>query len=72
MILSDIIMPRMSGPEFIDKLLESGYSLPPILFMSGYSDDRISYDKWKDKRIEFIQKPFTPNELISKIKTSIK
>jgi len=67
-ILSDIIMPRMSGPEFIDKLLESGYNPPAILFMSGYSDDRTSYDKWEDRRIEFIQKPFTPNELINRIK----
>ena len=68
MILSDIIMPKMSGPEFIDKLFESGYNPPAVLFMSGYSDERTSYDKWKDKRIEFIQKPFTPNELVNKIK----
>ncbi len=67
-ILSDIIMPKMSGPEFVNELLDSGHNPPAILFMSGYSDDKTSYDKWENKKIEFIRKPFTPNELINKIK----
>jgi len=67
-ILSDIIMPKMGGPEFIEKLLETDYKLPGILFMSGYSDKAIANDKWEGEKIEFIQKPFTPIELINKIK----
>ena len=67
-ILSDIIMPKMGGPEFIEKLLETDYKLPGVLFMSGYSDKELSSDKWEGKKIEFIQKPFTPIELINKIK----
>ena len=60
---------KQARQTVIEKLIETGFTLPGILFMSGYSDNVVSNEKWEERKIEFIQKPFTPIELINRIKT---
>ncbi|MEJ2544030.1 MAG: PAS domain S-box protein [Calditrichaceae bacterium] len=66
-LLTDVIMPGMSGKELSEKILEI---LPKIkvVFMSGYTDEAIVQHGVLDEEINFIQKPFTPQVLIKVIK----
>ena len=66
LLLTDIVMPAMSGPELARKIL----SLRPgikVIFTSGYTDDTIAREGVLDPSVAFIQKPFRPKALARKI-----
>jgi CheY-like chemotaxis protein len=63
LVLTDVIMPGMQGPE-LAKRLEAIRRIP-ILFMSGYSG---SMDGGHDFEVAYIQKPFTPDGLGRKVR----
>src|SRR5690606_30996068 len=66
LVLTDVVMPRMGGRELATRLLARNPSLP-ILYMSGYAADR-GLRRGMDKRDQnFIQKPFSPEELLERI-----
>jgi DNA-binding NtrC family response regulator len=62
LLLSDVVMPGMSGPELYKALngIKPGLK---ALFMSGYAADVLSDHASQDKLVEYIQKPFSKNEL---------
>jgi two-component system cell cycle sensor histidine kinase/response regulator CckA len=60
-VLSDIVMPGMSGPELCDRLLRMQPRLK-VLFMSGYIERADLGD------IELLPKPFRRDELVAKIR----
>ncbi len=66
-LLSDIVMPGMSGPQVADALR---LSLPGIkvLFMSGYTDDAVVRHGVRQVEVAFLQKPFTPKALATTIR----
>ncbi len=66
LIITDIYMPQMSGLELIDKINESGRNLK-ILGISGYPDNEISDELQSKGCAGLISKPFTPDQLISRI-----
>jgi two-component system cell cycle sensor histidine kinase/response regulator CckA len=67
LLLTDVIMPRMSGRELSDKVVEV---VPHIktLFVSGYTDDAIVHQGVLDRQMQFLQKPFAPDALLRKIR----
>lgn len=67
LLLTDVIMPFMSGRELADKLLKEKPSLK-VLYFSGYTDDSIVQHGVLDKGMEFLQKPYTNVELAEKVK----
>lgn len=67
LLLTDVVMPGISGKELVEKLLPSKPELK-VLYMSGYSRDIISYHGLVESDIHLIQKPFTPEELTRKIR----
>jgi CheY-like chemotaxis protein len=68
-VLSDIVMPMMSGPQVVARLAELG-ERPIIVYMSGYADDAI--DKYElDPDSSFLRKPFSPAELAQTIRAAI-
>ncbi len=67
LVLTDAVMPLMSGRE----LAESLKFLDPnvkLLFMSGYTDDAIVRHGLLDDELAFLQKPFTPDALMRKVR----
>lgn len=67
LLLADVVMPGMSGPELAETLRQQQ---PPIkvLLMSGYTDDAVIRHGLLEDEINFIQKPFTPLALAEKIR----
>ncbi len=66
LILSDVVMPNMSGPELARRL----HALRPdvrVLFMSGYTDDSLARYPLAPGDA-FLQKPFTPASLARKLR----
>lgn len=67
LILTDVIMPGMSGSEFITLVMEryEGREKPKVIIYSGYSADTIPEGT---DRYAFLQKPFKNQELTDLIK----
>jgi two-component system, cell cycle sensor histidine kinase and response regulator CckA len=64
MVLTDVMMPRMTGPELVRQL--ESLSLPvKVLYMSGYTDEIL--EPAAGQRLGFIQKPFTSTVLLQKV-----
>ena len=67
MLLTDVVMPGMSGPE-LAKLLTGAHPDLQVLYMSGYADDTIVRHDVLAEDANFIQKPFSQNELARKVR----
>ncbi|MCB9652093.1 MAG: PAS domain S-box protein, partial [Deltaproteobacteria bacterium] len=67
LMLADVVMPRMSGPELARRV---GAQWPRIkvLFMSGYTDDALGQHGVLSPDVAFIGKPFTPVMLALKVR----
>jgi PAS domain S-box-containing protein len=59
LVLTDIMMPGMSGKELAARL-KLGQPDLPILYMSGYTEDALIDQGVLQEDMEFIQKPFSP------------
>ncbi len=66
MVLTDVVMPQMSGFE-LGKQLEEGSPGLKILYMSGYRDNAIGGAGTEVPRA-FLHKPFTPDVLLAKVR----
>jgi PAS domain S-box-containing protein len=67
LVLTDLVMPNMSGTELADRLgLLREES--KVIYMSGYTDDAIMRHGLVDPGLAFLQKPFTPDRLRRKVR----
>jgi len=66
LLLSDVVMPGMSGPKVAEMLTSMRPELK-VLFMSGYSDNAVVRHGVMERDVPFLQKPFTPEGLANKI-----
>jgi signal transduction histidine kinase/ActR/RegA family two-component response regulator len=64
LLVTDVIMPGMSGPELARRLRSRNPGLR-ILYMSGYTDDLLTKHGIRDA--DFIQKPFSPDAFARKV-----
>ena len=67
LLLTDVVMPEISGKEVADRLLELRPAIR-VLFMSGYTDEAIVQHGVLDANVKFIQKPFTWVGLTRKVR----
>jgi PAS domain S-box-containing protein len=66
-VLTDIVMPRMGGPEMADRLAEARPGIRVVL-MSGYSEEEATRQGSLSKGREYLQKPFRPEALVRKVR----
>jgi len=67
LLLTDVIMPGMNGKELYKKTVAIHPDIE-VLFMSGYTDDVIAQHGILDEGINFLQKPFTVQNLTQKVR----
>jgi CheY-like chemotaxis protein len=67
LLITDVVMPNMSGKELQDSLLKTKPDLK-TLFMSGYTADTISRQGILDQGVHFIPKPFGIAMLARKVR----
>jgi CheY-like chemotaxis protein len=59
LLVTDLVMPQMSGIELGAKLRADRPNLP-VLYISGYSEYDVSLEVQTPSPTGFLQKPFTP------------
>ncbi len=67
LVLTDVIMPQMSGKELSDKI-KAQCPHTKILLMSGYTDDALAHHGVLDEGLLFLEKPFSPAKLTRKVR----
>jgi len=63
-LLTDVVMPEISSRELI-ALVQARWPNIQVIYMSGYSSDDLTDI---DHKAAFLQKPFTPAELMATIR----
>jgi PAS domain S-box-containing protein len=67
LLLSDVVMPQMSGPELAKRLAASRPEMR-VLCMSGYTDDSIVRHGVIEAHLAYLQKPITPESLTTRVR----
>ncbi len=67
LLLSDVVMPGMSGRE-VSRLLSPTRLSMRTLYVSGYTDESIVQHGVLEAGVEFLQKPFTAAGLLRRVR----
>ena len=67
LLITDVIMPNMSGPELANMILAVQPHLS-VLFVSGYTDRALIHQGLRRAGTAFLQKPFSPDVLARKVR----
>jgi two-component system, cell cycle sensor histidine kinase and response regulator CckA len=70
LVVTDVIMPKMSGKELYDKIKVIAPRIK-VLFMSGYTDDSLAHHGVLGPELSFLEKPFSPVGLARKVRDVI-
>jgi two-component system cell cycle sensor histidine kinase/response regulator CckA len=68
LVISDVVLPGMSGPDVCAAVLERRPGLP-VLFVSGYTDRSLFHRGLIGPETPYLQKPFTAIDLLERVRT---
>ncbi|SIQ29579.1 response regulator FixJ [Bosea sp. TND4EK4] len=69
-IITDVRMPGIDGIEFLRQLGQRGIALP-VIVMTGHADVPLAVEAMKHGAIDFIEKPFDDELMISTVKAAL-
>jgi signal transduction histidine kinase len=67
LVICDMVMPGMSGPEVVERLRARSPEIR-VLLMSGYTDDVVARHGISEGKYDFLEKPFSADRLAVKIR----
>jgi len=70
LLLSDVVMPKMSGPELAERMLAMRPDLR-VLLVSGYAGDVVLKARPADARVRFLPKPFNDRTLAEHVRAHL-
>jgi len=70
LVVSDVVMPEMDGPTLLKELRRRNPDLK-VIFVSGYAEEAFSKNLPSQEQYEFLAKPFTLKQLVSKVKETM-
>jgi len=70
LLITDVVMPHMDGPDLVRQVRESHPEMK-VIFISGYAEDAFRQRLDSDSEIHFLPKPFSLQQLASKVKEVI-
>jgi two-component system cell cycle sensor histidine kinase/response regulator CckA len=68
-VLSDIVMPVMSGPAIVRRIVDSG-AKPVVIYMTGYADETVAEYRL-DAGSTLLRKPFSPSQLARTVRAAL-
>jgi two-component system, cell cycle sensor histidine kinase and response regulator CckA len=70
LLITDVVMPEMSGPELAN-ILRRARTEMSVLYMSGYTDDAVLVRQGLPENSAFIRKPYTPQQFLQKVRETL-
>jgi signal transduction histidine kinase len=70
LVLADVILPEMSGPEVVSHIRQARPGIP-ALFISGYTDEAVLRHGIVEPGGMFLSKPFMPADLARKVREAL-
>jgi CheY-like chemotaxis protein len=67
MLVTDMVMPKMSGPAMAQKVREIRTGIP-VLYVSGHTDSSLLQRQLAEENTSFLQKPYSRNDLLREIR----
>jgi PAS domain S-box-containing protein len=70
LLLTDVVMRRISGPTLVERLSASQPALK-VVYMSGYTGELIAEQEVLQRGLKFLEKPFTRAALLNAIHSTL-
>jgi PAS domain S-box-containing protein len=68
LVITDVVMPGMNGLQLFERITADYPEIDKVLYISGYTNNVIATDSEFDTGLHFLQKPFTVDALMIKVK----